>query len=125
MAVNPIGLDVGAACGCGSGLPPRGCCALDWAAMRVTSAPGGELGQVRAGFAAGNAGHGERRLLDTLRAYPFDLAALRVLRDLRATQGKAGAVEALNARIVRLDPNDVAATQALALALFGRGALAE
>jgi Tfp pilus assembly protein PilF len=33
--------------------------------------------------------------------------------------------EAFLARVVRLDPNDLAATQALALALFNRGALAE
>ncbi|MBV9523505.1 MAG: sulfotransferase, partial [Alphaproteobacteria bacterium] len=35
------------------------------------------------------------------------------------------AVEALLSRIVRLDPNNVAATQGLALLLFGKGALAE
>jgi tetratricopeptide (TPR) repeat protein len=111
-------------CQCGSGLPPERCCALDWAAPRAPTVAPGEVDQAGAALAAGRTQDGERRLLELLSRSPFDLAALRLLQDLRSRQGRALASEALLERIVRLDPNDLAATQGLALALFNKGALA-
>lgn len=48
-----------------------------------------------------------------------------LLHELCAAQSRTAAAAALLARIVRLDPNNLAATQALALLLFGKGALVE
>ncbi len=51
--------------------------------------------------------------------------ALSVLYEIRKAQGKAQAAEALIRRIVALDPNNLVATNELALILFGKGNLAE
>jgi predicted Zn-dependent protease len=48
-----------------------------------------------------------------------------MLYQLRAAENKMPGAEALLSRILRLDPNDRAATQALAALLFARGAWAE
>jgi tetratricopeptide (TPR) repeat protein len=114
-----------APCGCGSGLARGRCCGLDWPTTQVSSAPASEIEQIRGELRAGNVAEAGRQLIETLTRLPLDVAALRLLRDLRAAEGRAGAAEALGARIVRLDPNDLASTQALALALFNKGALAE
>jgi tetratricopeptide (TPR) repeat protein len=114
-----------ALCGCGSGLDYASCCGLDWASTFAEAAPTSELEASRQAFIGGEVEAGQRHLLSALRRFPLDLAALRALRDLRARENAVGAVEALNARIVRLDANDLLATQALALALFNRGALAD
>ena len=58
-----------------------------------------------------------------LEAAPKDLESLGMLYELRASNRPAAA-EALLGRIVAIDPNNILATQALALALFGRGAWA-
>ena len=52
-------------------------------------------------------------------------ARSRCSANFAATEGRAAAADALLARIVRLDSNNLPATQALALSLFNRGALAE
>lgn len=48
-----------------------------------------------------------------------------MLHQIRSAENAPLAAEALLARIVRLDPNDLAATQGLASLLFAKGALAE
>ena len=50
---------------------------------------------------------------------------MRLLYQIRSAAQHTTAAEALLNRIVRLDPNDLAATQTLAALLFGKGALAE
>src|SRR5579871_2672147 len=102
-----------ARCGCNSGLLRGQCCGLDWSTTEATAAPGAELEPIRAELRVGNlAGSGER-LVELLTRHPLDIAALRLLRDVRTTEGRPVAAEVLNARIVRLDPNDLGATQAL------------
>src|SRR5580698_8388372 len=122
IALAPV---TSAPCACGSGLVQDRCCGLDWAAADASPAPPEALAQARAALTRGETADGARRLLEVLAQHPLDLAALRLLRDLRASEGAMAAALALLSRIVRLDPNDLAATQALALALFNRGALAE
>ncbi len=56
---------------------------------------------------------------------PLHVGALALLADIRTAQNRRAASEALLKRIVRLDPNHLPATQALALLLFGKGALME
>lgn len=114
-----------AGCDCGSGLESARCCRLDTnsaAGRRITD---DALQAISTALAAADPRAGERTLLDALAAAPLDVRGLRLLQALRERQGVAAASEALLVRIVRLDPNDLAATQRLALALFNRGALAE
>ncbi|MGD1015267.1 MAG: sulfotransferase [Roseiarcus sp.] len=113
------------ACACGSGLKADRCCALDWAASWPAPENAPERERARAAVAAGDGGEAERLLVEWLERSPLDVGALSLLYELRAAQGRNAAAETLLARIVRLDPNNLAATQALALRLFGKGALAE
>src|SRR5271167_3670544 len=99
IALTPV---TPAHCACGSGLAQDRCCGLDWAASAASPAPPGELAQVRAALTRGETLDGARRLLDVLAHHPLDLPALRLLRDLRASEGAATAAQALLARIVRL-----------------------
>ena len=48
-----------------------------------------------------------------------------MLYEIRKAQGKRAAAEALVQRLVALDPNDLTATNELALLLLGKGSLAE
>jgi tetratricopeptide (TPR) repeat protein len=112
-------------CPCGSGLRADRCCALDWTASWPLPAPAEEVQRARASLAAGDAAEATCLLVEFLDRSPLHLAALALLQEIRAGEGKAAASEALLRRIVRLDPNNLAATQALALALFGRRALDE
>jgi len=112
-------------CACGSGLKSNRCCALDWAVAWPAPAPAAAAEKARTALAAGNVAEAERLLIDLLDASPMRVGALSLLQQIRAIQGRDAAAEALLARIVRLDPNNLPATQALALRLFGRGALAE
>jgi len=63
--------------------------------------------------------------LDVLELAPGQGGALAVLYRIRKAQGVAPAAEALIRRMVAADPNNVWATQELALLLFGKGAYAE
>ncbi len=112
------------ACACGSGLRADRCCSLDWTASWPKPGPAPEVAQARAALKAGNVAEAERLLIDLLERSPKHIGGLTLLHELRAPKNRAAA-EALLARIVRLDPNNLAATQALALSLFGRGAMAE
>ena len=63
----------------------------------------------------------ERLCLDVLELAPDRPGALSVLYDIRKAQGNARAAEALIRRIVALDPNNLGATNELALILLGKG----
>ncbi|HXZ15917.1 MAG TPA: sulfotransferase [Roseiarcus sp.] len=110
-------------CPCGSGLRHKRCCGLDWAATWPGETP--DLGPVRTVLAAGKRSEAEQRLVALLESSPRDGGALALLYELRLAEDKPAAAEALLARIVRLDPNNLAATQTLALMLFNKGALVE
>ena len=84
-----------------------------------------DLSPARAALAASNEAEAERTLVELLERSPMHVGALALLSEIRAAQGRPAAVRALLARIVRLDPNNLPATQALALLLFNRGSLAE
>ena len=118
-------IDARPICACGSGLSADRCCALDWTAAWPTPVQEPEVGEARTAQAAGSIAEAERLLVGVLARSPLHVGALTLLVDVRTSQDKKGASEALLKRIVRLDPNDLPATQALALLLFGKGALAE
>ncbi len=115
-------------CPCGSGLRPSRCCA--W---RAADRPAPEvmrhllplLDQAAAAEAAGDTPTAERLCLDLLELAPDCIPALARLAQLRQGQGRPDTAEVLLRRIVLLDPNHLAATQDLVLALFTRGNLAE
>ncbi len=84
-----------------------------------------ELGRARAALAASDEAETERLLVELLERSPKHVGALTLLYELRSRQNRIAAAEALLKRIVRLDPNNLPMTQALALQLFAKGALAE
>jgi tetratricopeptide (TPR) repeat protein len=115
-------------CPCGSGLRPLRCCA--W---RAADRPAPEavrhllplLDQATEAEAAGDIPAAERLYLDLLELAADCLPALARLAEIRRSQGQPDTAEVLLRRIVLLDPNNLAATQDLVLALFSRGNLAE
>jgi tetratricopeptide (TPR) repeat protein len=112
-------------CACGSGLHEDRCCALDFSVSWPPTQPLQIVQQARAALARGDVAAAEPLLLEALEGSPLHQGALPLLQEIRAAQGLRAACEALLTRIVRIDPNQAAATQGLALALFSRGALAE
>jgi tetratricopeptide (TPR) repeat protein len=112
-------------CACGSGLEADRCCALDWTASWPQPASAPELDGARTALAAGDVAAAERLLVDFLQRAPTHVRGLVLLYELRAAQKQTAAAEALLTRIVRLDRNNLFATQSLALLLFGKGALVE
>jgi tetratricopeptide (TPR) repeat protein len=117
--------DARSACACGSGVKGDRCCALDATAAWPKPTPEPDVERARAARAAGGVEEAERLLLGVLERSPLHVGALALLADIRTAQNNRSASEALLKRIVRLDPNHLPATQALALLLFGKGALAE
>ncbi|MGH6799759.1 MAG: tetratricopeptide repeat protein, partial [Roseiarcus sp.] len=111
-------------CHCGSGLGYGRCCGLDWTASWPEPTPAPETGGARAALAAGDAAQAKQLLVELLERSPRHVDALALLCELCAAENRK-AVEPLLTRIVRLDPNNLPATQALALLLFNKGALAE
>jgi tetratricopeptide (TPR) repeat protein len=101
------------------------CCALDWSVPPAAARETPELDHARTVLAVGDRGEAARLLIDLLERFPRHLGALTLLYQIRSAENQATAAEALLSRIVRLNPNDLAATQALASLLFGKGALAE
>jgi tetratricopeptide (TPR) repeat protein len=122
-SLSPI--DARPICACGSGLSADRCCALDWTAAWPVPRQEPEVGEARTAQAAGSIAEAERLLVGVLARSPMHVGALTLLVDIRTSQDKKGASEALLKRIVRVDPNHLPATQTLALLLFGKGALAE
>jgi tetratricopeptide (TPR) repeat protein len=112
-------------CECGSGLRRDHCCLLDSAAARPETQQVPEIDKARAALAAGDIVSAERLLIDALEKSPRHTDGLMLLYKLRAQQDRMAAAEVLLKRVVRLDPNNLAATQALALLLFGKGSLIE
>ena len=121
----PDPVDPTSPCPCGSGLRYARCCGLDWTAPWPEPGAAPEVGRTRAARAAGNSAEAERELIELIERSPKHIGGLALLHELRAGQNQTSAAEALLGRIVRLDPNNLNATQALALLLFTKGALAE
>jgi tetratricopeptide (TPR) repeat protein len=119
-AVDPI-----SPCPCGSGLRYARCCGLDWTAPWSAPDPPSDLDRVRAALVANNRAEAQQRLIELLERSPMHVGALGMLYELHAAEGRTAAMESLLARIVRLDPNNLPATQVLALLLFNKGALAQ
>ena len=107
-------------CACGSGLRVDRCCQLDWSAA-WPEPDVAELEKALA-FRASDPAGAERILVDLLNASPRNLPALALLQEIRS-KAPGPAAEVLLGRIVIIDPNNLAATHALALRLFERGAL--
>src|ERR1700730_13261967 len=112
-------------CACRSGLRIGRCCGLDWSVAPAASRPIPELDRAATALGAGNRVEAARILIDLLEQFPRHLGALTLLYQIRSAENETMAAEALLTRIVRIDPNDLGATQALASLLFGKGALAE
>ena len=118
----------GALCTCGSGLTPVRCCDLNLATLgKGTASQHLQPLEERALEAQkrGDAAEAERLALDVLELAPARGAALTLLYQLRKAQGITPAAVALARRLVALDPNNLWATQELALLLLGRGDVAE
>jgi len=115
-------------CPCGSGLRPLRCCSWRAGDRSATDAARHLLplvDEAARAEAAGDLATAERLCLDVLELAPDCIPALGRLCDIRKCQARPEAAEALLRRIVTLAPNNLAATQDLALMLFGRGNLAE
>jgi len=76
-------------------------------------------------MAIGNAGEAERLVIDVLEHTPTHLSCLMLLHQICSVQHRLVAAEAILARIVRVDPNNLPATQGLALLHFEKRALPE
>ena len=119
---------VSALCDCGSGLRAVRCCNLQLGALPPAAATRHLVPLVERALQAHRQGANEtaeRLCLDVLELAPDRPGALSVLYEIRKAQGKARAAEALIRRIVALDPNNLVATNELALILLGKGSLAE
>ncbi len=115
-------------CACGSGLRQVRCCSLDMATLASPEASRHLMPLVERAIQARRQGAdatAERLCLEVLELSPGQPDMLWMLSRLRETGGRPEASEALVGRIVALDPNNVAATQDLALRLLRRGAIAE
>lgn len=115
-------------CACGSGLRPRRCC--DWRPEDRTPPSALQrllplVAEAQAMLIAGDAGLAEGLLLDLLALAPDCVPGLALLAEIRERQTLPAAAEALLRRIALLDPNNLPALLALAMALFGRGRLGE
>jgi tetratricopeptide (TPR) repeat protein len=119
---------VSSLCDCGSGLRAVRCCGLLLGSLPPTGATRHLVPLVERAVQAHRQGAietAERLCLDVLELAPDRPGALSVLYEIRKAQNKPRAAEALIRRIVALDPNNLIATNELALILLGRGSLAE
>jgi len=113
-------------CACGSGLAPHHCCQLDvtYAARAGLIGSATSLSaQASQALAAGDMAGAEQFSLGALEEMPRLPEALWVLSQVRAGAGHDPAATVLLNRLVRLDPNHLGATQALALRHFLKGEL--
>jgi tetratricopeptide (TPR) repeat protein len=115
-------------CECGSGLRRSRCCGLDFA-VRTSPESGRHLVPLveRAVQAhrKGAIDTAEQLCLEVLELAPDRPGALTVLYQVRKSQNRHAAAEALIRRIVAFDPNNFWATNELTLLLFAKGNLAE
>src|SRR5262245_11123602 len=110
-------------CACGSGLRSVRCCG---APLDVLAAPVAArhleplVERAHDAFARDARGEAEQLALDILELAPGHLRALALLYELRK-EARPQAAEVLLKRLVALNPDDVAATQELALLLIRKG----
>jgi tetratricopeptide (TPR) repeat protein len=119
---------VSALCDCGSGLRAVRCCGMQLGALPPAGATRHLVPLVERAMQAHRQGAldtAERLCLDVLELAPDRPGALSILYEIRKAQNKPRAAEALIRRIVALDPNNLVATNELALILLGKGSLAE
>jgi tetratricopeptide (TPR) repeat protein len=119
---------VSALCDCGSGLRAVRCCGMQLGALPPAGATRHLVPLVERAMQAHRQGAldtAERLCLDVLELAPDRPGALSILYEIRKAQNKPRAAEALIRRIVALDPNNLIATNELALILLGKGSLAE
>jgi Flp pilus assembly protein TadD len=115
-------------CPCGSGLRPLRCCSLDPAAFGPAGASRHLLPLVDRAIeihAKGAFAEAEKLCLEVLELAPGQGGALAILYQIRKVTGPHSAAEALVRRMVLFNPNNVWATQELALLLFGKGDFAD
>ena len=115
-------------CPCGSGLRPVRCCGLDLSTVASPEASRHLLPLVdRAIELHGKGAFAEASVicLEVLELAPGQGGALAILYQIKKATGPLSAAEALVRRLVTLQPNNVWATQELALLLFGKGDFAE
>ena len=115
-------------CPCGSGLRPVRCCRLDLSTVGPAEASRHLLPLVDKAIeihAKGQLAEAAKICLEVLELAPSQGGALAILYQVRKVTGPLSAAEALIRRMVALDPNNVWATQELALLLFGKGDFAE
>ncbi len=114
-------------CACGSGLRTSRCCGADAAALTLTDSTRHLAPLVERAAEAqksGDTATAERLCLDILDLAPGHLRALWVLAQLRKPTSRS-ATEALLRRLVKLNPNDFAATNDLALVLLNKRSIHE
>src|SRR5580692_1532878 len=119
---------VSSLCECGSGLRAVRCCALQFGSLPPAGATRHLVPLVERALQAHRQGAietAERLCLDVLELAPDRPGALSVLYEIRKSQGNRRAAEMLVRRIVTLDPNNLWATNELALILLAKGDLAE
>lgn len=100
------------------------CCQLDLRTLGTAAASRHLLplvDQAIACHAKGDFVEAERLCLEVLELAPGQGGALAVLYQIRKAEGVFPAAEALVRRLAAIDPNNVWATQELALLLFGKG----
>ena len=116
----------GELCPCRSGLRAVRCCGLDLGTVAAGDAMRHLLPLVDRAIALhgrGEMAEAEKICLDVLELAPGQGGALAILYQIRKGDGAVSAAEALVRRMVALNPNNVWATQELALLLFGKGDL--
>lgn len=119
---------VASPCRCGSGLRAVRCCNLELGAPPPPAAIAQLVPLVERAMKAYHQGAiktAEQTCLDVLELAPHRSDAMSMLYEIRRAQGNAQAADVLIQRIVALDPNNLAATNELALTLLGKGRLPE
>ena len=113
-------------CACGSGLRAERCCALapDYMApLAAKEALERLVKKASKALANGDVATAEARALEALETAPRLPGALAVLYQIRHQAGQEQAALALLQRLVGVDPNNIDATQELAMLLFQKGDL--
>jgi Flp pilus assembly protein TadD len=116
------------ACPCGSGLRRVRCCALDWDAAPAPEAAKHLVPLIERALQAhrrGDQATAEQLALEVLELAPTAPDPLSILYEIRKAAGRNEAAEGLIRRLVRINPNNVVATNELALMLLRKGNLVE
>jgi tetratricopeptide (TPR) repeat protein len=114
-------------CACGSGLRARRCCNLEpnyVAPLDAKQVLERLVKKSAKALANGNIADAEKRALEALETAPRLPGALAILYQVRRRAGEDQAALTLLQRLVALEPNNVDATQELAMLLFQKGDLA-